>query len=73
MAVEQPPRAASPPPPRGGAAPKWTRGEQWAIDQVARDKGREWAESHATLILDQARSLLGDDLDAAMGFDAVTR
>jgi len=33
--------------------------EQAVIDEVAARKGREWAERHATLILNQAR-LIGD-------------
>jgi hypothetical protein len=37
--------------------PDRTPEEQEIIDLVARDHGKEWAEAHAQLILDQARSL----------------
>ena len=38
-------------------APKRTPEEQSIIDDVARGNGRDWAEMHAELILDQARAI----------------
>jgi len=36
--------------------PSWTPEEQEILDLVARAEGREWAEAHAYLILEQARA-----------------
>ena len=43
--------------PEDMAGTKRTAEEQSCIDAVARDNGKEWAESHAELILDQAREI----------------
>jgi len=40
-----------------GTKPKRTAEEQSCIDAVARMNGKDWAESHAELILDQSRSI----------------
>ena len=34
-----------------------TPDEQWCVDQVAKCEGREWADSHIDLIIDQARAI----------------
>ena len=41
----------------GTGKPSRTPEEQSCIDAVARVEGKDWAESHASLILDQARSI----------------
>lgn len=46
-----------PTPTENGPKPKRTPEEQSFIDVVARSHGREWAETHAELILNQARSI----------------
>ena len=40
-----------------GMPPKRTAEEQSFIDVVARSHGKDWAEAHAELILDQARAI----------------
>src|SRR5262249_47995488 len=48
-----------------GASPRRTPEEQRLIDEVAQTEGREWADAHAALILNQARAIgnLPDDID----------
>jgi hypothetical protein len=41
---------------RTGIKQNRTAEEQSIIDQVARSEGKEWAEAHSQLILDQARA-----------------
>jgi hypothetical protein len=43
--------------------PKYTPEEQEILDAIAKDRGREWADRHAELILEQAQSVgqLEDD------------
>ena len=42
----------------------WTPGELRTLAVVARTRGWDDARDHATLILDQARSIHGPDLEA---------
>ena len=41
----------------------WTAGELSVLEVVARARGWNYARQHAALILDQARSICGEDLN----------